>query len=275
MRATVTVIVLAAAAAGSFGGLGCRVEAHTQTQFIGSENSKTASADYNGEEVTVNNSNGDVIVEQDSSVTKVTVTMRPVAFADDDQKPDAQEAWTDVLNTFAVNESGGTVAVSCGKASGSHGTAGTSGTGCKDLHVKIPAGKGIKLSVTAHNGSLDAKNLTAADGATINLVAQNGSLNAVITGGAKISGENGDVTVSSTPTKGSTLDISTGNGDIDLALPSSFAADTIAFSAGEKVTIDGFSDITKDSTSRGTKGEGYASLSAKASSLGELHVKSR
>ena len=76
MRATVTVIVLAAAAA-ALGG--CRVEAHTQTQFIGAENSKTASADYNGEEVTVNNSNGDVTVEQDSSVTKVTVTMRPLA----------------------------------------------------------------------------------------------------------------------------------------------------------------------------------------------------
>ena len=45
--------------------------------------------------------------------------------------------------------------------------------------------------------------------------------------------------------------------------------------AGKGVNISGFSDLTSSSTSRGTKGAGAASLTAKASDLGALNIKSR
>ena len=74
------------------------------------------------------------------------------------------------------------------------------------------------------------------------------------------------------------IELLTDNGDIDLALPSDFAADSLSLAGGKDgkdVVITGFADVTAASTSRGTAGTGAKSLTAKTSSLGELTIKSR
>lgn len=246
----------------------------TQKKHIGAEQSKAAAADYTDQEIQVTNSNGDVIVESDSGTTKVSVTMKPVAYYDDDKIDDARAVQEQVVSTFQLTEGDGKIIISCGQAKSQVGSSGTTTSGCEGLRVKVPT-KGVKVAMISRNGSVSANNLTAADGYTLDIRADNGSLNATVTGSAKVFSDNGDVTLNATPTKGSTLSAETGNGDITLSLPSNFAADVIAFSAGDGVKVEGFSDLTDKSTSRGTKGEGAASITAKASSLGSLTVKSR
>jgi hypothetical protein len=247
----------------------------TQKKYIGPEESRTASADYAGEEINVGNANGDLIVESDSSTTKIVATMKPVAYADDDaHKSDAEANQAQVIDSFKLTEESGKITITCGQGRGVN-TSKRETSGCENLRVRVPAGKGIKLVAIANNGSVNANGLAAAEGASLRIKSENGSVNATVTGGAEISSDNGDVTVSSTPTKGSTVAIETGNGDINLSLPSDFSADSISFSAGDGIKIEGFSDLTDKSTSRGTAGTGAKAISAKASSLGTLTVKSR
>ncbi|MBK6691679.1 MAG: DUF4097 family beta strand repeat protein [Myxococcales bacterium] len=273
MRATV---LSSFALLGVFALAGCTVQAtiKTQTKFVSQESAKGAAADYAGEEIAVTNANGSLTVESDAAATKVSVTMKAVAFADDDDKASAEDLQKQVLETFTVTESAGKITINCGQAARGVGSAKTGLSGCQDLRVRVPA-KAIKLTALSKNGSVNANNLTAADGAVLDIRSDNGSVDATVTGGAKVFSDNGGVTLSSTPTKGSTISVESDNGDVTLSLPSAFAADVVALSAGKGVKVEGFSDLTEKSTSRGTKGEGAASITAKASSLGQLVVKSR
>lgn len=284
MRMRATVLSLASTLALSALTTACSVSVEVKPphRFNSTEQSKSAAADFNGEEISIANQNGDLQVIADSSVTKITATVKAFAIAEEGTpQSDADAALVEVNQSLTLDDStAGKVTVSCGQARQAHGKVSTGNTGC-DLVVKVPAGKGLKLSATNGNGSVKGTGLAAADGAQIALKTNNGSVDATVTGGANITSGNGNITASLTPTKGCTILVSTadgGNGDVDLALPSDFAADAITFSAGKgpsDVSITGFSDLTASSTSRGTKGAGAASLTAKASSLGKLTVHSR
>jgi hypothetical protein len=256
----------------------------TQTKYTAEQQTKEASAAWSGEEIAIDNKNGDVTVQGDASTTKVSVTAKPFAYGDTRDvakgttgEPDAQAALRDVIASIVIEESGGKITVRCGQANGNHGSAAQATTGCDGFTVKVPSGsaqKGLTLSAIAQNGSNTATNLTAADGAQIQIGSGNGSVSATgITGGANVKTDNGDLVASIAPTRGSVVEVTTGNGDIQLSLPSDFSADAIAFTAGRKVTIEGFTDLTATSTSRGTAGAGASSVTATASSLGELIVK--
>ena len=258
----------------------------TQTKYLGENQTKEATAAWNGEEITVDNKNGDVLVQGDSTTTKIFVTAKPFAFADgkDETKgttgePDAQAALRDVIASIAIEESAGKISIHCGQANGNHGSAAQGTTGCDAFTVHVPQGsatKGLTLSSVAQNGSNTATNLYAADGAQIKIGSGNGSVTATgITGGANLKSDNGDLVASVTPTQGSVVEVTTGNGDITLSLPTDFAADKVSLTAGGKVSVEGFTDLTAGSTSRGNAGTGAASITATASSLGDLTVKAQ
>ncbi len=263
--------------AGAFA-VGCSVSVEVKPphRYNGSEQTKAANADFNLEEITITNQNGGLQVVGDSSVTKITALVKPFALAEEGTpQADADAALKEIYDSLTIDESSGKVTVNCGQARSAHGKVSTGNTGC-ELVVKVPTGKGgVKLSATNGNGDLTASGLTAADGGQVSVKSNNGTVKATVTGGAKVSSGNGDVEANLAPTKGSTIDVSTENGDIDLSLPSDFAADVISLKAGKGVNISGFSDLTSSSTSRGTKGAGAASLTAKASDLGALNIKSR
>jgi hypothetical protein len=256
----------------------------TQTKYTGENQTKEALAAWNGEDIAVDNKNGDVLVQGDSTTTKIFVTAKPFAFADGKDaakgttgEPDAQAALKEVIASIVIEETAGKISIRCGQANGNHGSAAQGTTGCDAFTVHVPQGsatKGLVLSSVAQNGSNTATNLYAADGEQIKVGSGNGSVTATgITGGANIKADNGDLIASITPTKGSVVEINTGNGDINLSLPADFSADKISFTAGQTVTVSGFSDLTATSTSRGTAGTGAASITATASSLGDLIVK--
>lgn len=278
MRATVLSLASTLAIAAFASACSVSVEVKPPHRYNSTEVSKSANADFNGEEISISNQNGELQVVADSSVTKITASVKAFALAEEGTpQSDADAALKEVNDSLTVDETSGKVTVSCGQARAQHGKVSTGNTGC-DLVVKVPAGKGLKLSANNGNGSLKGSGLAAADGAQITLRTSNGSVDATVTGGANITSGNGDITASLTPTKGCTIVVSTadgGNGDVDLALPSDFAADAITFAAGKGVSVSGFSDLTSSSTSRGTKGAGAASLTAKASDLGQLKVHSR
>jgi hypothetical protein len=254
------------------------VEVKPPHRFNGTEQTKEATQAFNGEEIQISNQNGELQVVSDSGVSKITAALKPFAIAEEGTpQSDADAALLEVIASLTITECAGKVTVSCGQATRSHGNVSTGTTGC-DLTVRIPAGQGVKLSAVSGNGKLTGGGLTAADGAQISLVSNNGSVEATVTGGAKVSSGNGDVTAALTPTKGSVLDVSTENGDIDLSLPSDFAADTVSLAGGKDgkdVVIQGFADLTPASVSRGTAGTGAKSLTAKASELGQLKITSR
>ena len=281
MRLTVAFPGFLAASVGVLALAACSVSVEVKPphRFNASEQSKTAAAAFNGEEVQITNQNGELTVVSDASVTSITASVKAFAIAEEGTpQSDADEALKEVVASLTITESSGKVTVTCGQATKQHGKVGTGTTGC-DLVVKVPSGKGgVKLSALSGNGKLTGSGLTAADGAQIDLKSNNGSVDATVTGGAKVASGNGDVKATLTPTKGAVIDVSTENGDIDLSLPTNFAADSVALAGGKDgkaVVITGFSDFTAASTSRGTAGTGAKSLKATTSSLGELTVKAR
>jgi DUF4097 and DUF4098 domain-containing protein YvlB len=268
--------LFAAAAALAVGAAGCTVQASvkTQTKFQGTAVQKQATNAYNGEVIEIQNANGNVVVNGGAGTTNVNLSAKPFAFADDKaHEADADGAISQVNDTITIDESvAGKITIRCGQASHSVGTAGVGTTGCDDFTVNVPTT--VSLTVVAENGSLQATGLTSAQGTTLQLKSANGEVTATgISGSANVSSDNGNVAASVTPGAGSSLAVTTGNGDIDLKLPSSFAAKTIAFSAGKGVTVTGFADLTATSTSRNPSDENAAqSVSAKASDLGTLTV---
>ncbi len=255
--------------------LGCTVTVKTQTKYVPpSAVSKTATGAWTGQAIQIENANGTTTVVGDASATTVSLSAKPFAFADNEA--DGTAAINDEAATIKLDESGGRFSVACGQASASHGTAGVGTTGC-DLTVTIPAGSaasGVVLTVHSNNGGVSVSNVYAADAPNqLTIVTDNGEATATgINGGAKVRTENGGASGSITPRKGSVVEVSSGNGDVALSLPSDFAADKLALHA-KKVTVTGFGDLMNTSTSRGTAGTGAASVTASCDNLGDVTVK--
>jgi hypothetical protein len=229
--------------------VGCSVSvtAKAKTKFIG-QNAVTAQGTMNwtGQKIVVENANGDMSVAIGSATT-VSASMKPFAFANDDDKASADLAIADVQTSFTITETADEIHVQCGVGK-SHGSADNGLTGCDNLTVTIPAGSATtpnNLIATAHNGSVVVGG---------------------IAGSAIVHSDNGDSTLTvATVTKGAAIESSSGNGDATLTLPGDFAADKILISVPSTGRFQStFSDVTATTTSRGTAGTGAGSVVIKS-----------
>src|SRR4051812_39150599 len=92
---------------------GCRIEAHTQTQFEDStQPAKTSTKDWNGETITINNDGINpaegttgVEVKFNPTATKITVEAVFAAHADDDKKTDADASIKEAISSLTLDES--------------------------------------------------------------------------------------------------------------------------------------------------------------------------
>jgi len=239
-------------------GTGCNasVTIKPQTKFVGSNAiAKTATrALVASDAIEIENANGDVAVVGDATATTVSVTTKVAAFADNQADGDA--AIADVTATIAIDESAGKFYIHCSEATTAHGTAARGTTACEGFTVTVPAGSStapLTLKATAHNGQLTATGLN---------------------GSATVHSDNGDVTASITPAVGSSIDVSSGNGDVSLALPATFSADTVTLTAGgpsPKVVTTDFPDVLQTSSAN-RKAGGAKSISV-TTELGDVTLK--
>jgi hypothetical protein len=247
---------LAAAAAVLVLGCNATVTIKPQTKFVGSSAvAKTATRDLTAADaIEIENANGDVVVNGDPTATKVSVSTKVAAFADNQADGDA--AIADVTATIAIDESTGKFLIHCSTAQSTHGSAATGTTACEGFTVTVPAGSAtapLALKATAHNGQIDATGLS---------------------GSATIHSDNGDATASVTPGVGSSIEVSTANGDASLALPAAFTADTVTLTpggTGANVTTTDFPDVLQ-ATSANRKAGGAKSITV-STELGDVTLK--
>jgi len=216
---------------------GCRIEAHTQTQFEDSSHpAKTSVMDWTGQPISIINDGvnpvtGDngVEVTAAANTTKITVSAVFAAHADDDKKDDANASIADALATLTIDESANGFNVHCGHGN-SHGSSAAAGSGCKLLRVTIPAGTTAQpLSLTVGSGNGDTK------------VGQGGDPLFVKT--LQVSGNGaGDVTVRATPVPDATLDIK-GEFEVAVQLPSDFSSKAVTLTVNEDDPMKAFARL--------------------------------
>jgi hypothetical protein len=244
------------------GASGCTVQASVKTKTRFNEPNvapaSTPTDTWNGEKITINAQgvgvavNGGIAVVVDPSATMVTAVADMVALANDDDRASADQSIADAKATFTIAKDGNGWTVSCGHG-GSHGSSDSGSSGCNKVTVTIPAGdatKKIALDALSGNGevNIDISSVTLAS------LGVNGK---------------GDITVRAPTTQGSTISVVAENGDdINLLLPSSFAADKIELFADADKIMNHVGDLSlTDETggktgSRGTAGEGALSVKA-------------
>jgi hypothetical protein len=244
---------------------GCRIEAHTQTQFEdSSQPAKSSTKEWNGEPITIQNDGinplsgtGGVEVKVSLTATKISAEAVFAALADDDKKADADASIRDAIQTLVINETASGVEVKCGHGA-AHGTSGVAGSGCKILRVTIPAGSAAQpLKLTVGNGNGAIRVGLAGDIPFVDkLLVDNNGL--------------GEVDVRARPVQGAELTI-TGERAVRVALPGTFSAqkvtltvdeDDAAKAAARKITTD-FPGLPVDGTAfpaSGATAEAAASL---------------
>lgn len=124
---------------------------------------KTASRDWKGEAITVENAGiepenelGGVEIIVAPEATRVSVTAVFAAHSDDDKYPNAQQSMDDAMKTFVIEETATSFDIKCGHGE-THGTARAVGSGCRTLRVTIPAGSATQphaLAVTTGSGAV-------------------------------------------------------------------------------------------------------------------------
>lgn len=251
---------------------GCRIEAHTQTQFEdNTQPAKTSTRDWNGEAITINNGGinplsglGGVEVKVSSTATKITAEATFAAYADDDKKSEADASIRDVIETLVINESASGFEIKCGHGRG-HGSSGVPGSGCKILRVTIPAGsatKPLNLTVGNGNGSVRVGLANAGDVPFVNtLLVDNNGL--------------GEVDVRANPVKGATLTI-TGEREVRVSLPSAFSAQKVTLTVDESDgTKAAARKITRDFPGMTGDGSAYPMSGATADAASSLNVQSK
>lgn len=206
---------------------GCRLEAHTQTQYEdATQPAKSSVGDWAGQPIKITNDginplggHGGVEVTTSATATKITVSAVFAASADSDKKADADATIKDALATLVIEESANAINVRCGHGN-AHGTSSVAGSGCKIIRVTIPAGSATKpLDLTVGAGSGDI--LVGQSGGTPtvkNLLVDNNGL--------------GEVRVATSTVPGATLSI-TGEHAVAVSLPSDFSAAMVALTVDE------------------------------------------
>jgi hypothetical protein len=216
---------------------GCRLEAHTQTQFEDStQPAKTSVMDWAGQPITITNGGvnplsgeGGVEVTSSASATKITVSAIFAAHADDDKKADADATIKDAIATLVIEESANSFKITCGQGN-AHGSSNVAGSGCKLLRVTIPAGSVTQpLDLTVGNGNGDIKVAQSADIPFVKnlLVDDNGA---------------GDVFVNTNPVPDAKLEIR-GEFALTVGLPSDFSTKMVAFNVNEPDATKAFARL--------------------------------
>jgi hypothetical protein len=223
MFAAVGVIIVSAT--------GCRIEAHTQTQFEdNTQPAKTSTKDWNGESITINNDGVNpaegttgVEVKFSAAATKITVEATFSAFADDDKKSDADANIKDAISTLTLDESNG-FNIHCGHGNG-HGSSSQAGSGCKILRVTLPTSTAMKphnITVGCGNGAIRVGLAEAGDAPFVK------TLNVTNSG-------LGDVNVRATPVADAAITVS-GDAVVALAVPGDFSSKTVTLNVKETDT---------------------------------------
>lgn len=239
---------------------GCTVQATVKTKTRFTEPGVAPSAQptdaWNGEKIVVRAEgvgvavNGGLEIKVDPSATKVSAVADMVALANDDDKTSADQSIVDAKGTFKIEKAGDVWNVVCGHG-GSHGSSNSGESGCNKVIVTIPAGSStqpIALDALSGNGQVNID----ISSVTLESLGVNGK---------------GDITVRAPTTKGSTISVvAEQSDDVNLLLPSSFAADEVYFVADADKIVNNVSDMTLTAAdggkkgSRGTAGEGAKSV---------------
>jgi hypothetical protein len=251
---------------------GCRIEAHTQTQFEdSSQPAKTSTKDWDGEAITIQNDGinplsglGGVEVKISSTATKITAEATFAAQADDDKKSDADASIRDAIQTLVISETANGFDIRCGHG-GAHGTSNVAASGCKILRVTIPAGtatKPLNLTVGNGNGSIRVGLANAGDVPFVNtLLVDNNGL--------------GEVDIRARPVKGANLTI-TGEREVRVTLPSDFSAEKVTLTVDEDdATKAAARKITSDFPGMTGDNKPYPAAGATADAAASLNVQSK
>lgn len=251
---------------------GCRIEAHTQTQFEdNTQPAKTSTKDWNGEAITIQNDGinplsgtGGVEVKISSTATKITAEATFAAYADDDKKSEADANILDAIKTLTINETANGFDIKCGHGNG-HGSSNVAGSGCKILRVTIPAGsatKPLNLTVGNGNGSVRVGLANAGDVPFVNtLLVDNNGL--------------GEVDVRANPVKDANLTI-TGEREVRVSLPAAFSAQKVTLTVDESdPTKAAARKITTDFPGMTGDGSAFPASGATADAAASLNVQSK
>ena len=255
-----TLLVAAAAS-------GCRIEAHTQTQFEDStQPAKTSVMDWTGQPIKITNGGvnpltggGGVEVIMAANTTKITVSAVFAAHADSDKKADADATIKDALATLVIDESANGFNIACGHGN-AHGSSSVAGSGCKLLSVTIPAGSATQpLDLTVGGGNGDIKVGQSGDTPVVKnlLVDDNGS---------------GDVFVKTDTVPGATLDIR-GENALTVSLPTDFSTQMVTFNVNESDPMKAFARLHTAFDGM-ISGSPYPLAGATATAIASLSVKS-
>gem|GEM_PF-3064389 len=248
---------------------GCRIEAHTQTQFEdSSQPAKTSTKDWNGEAITINNGgvnpvtgSSGVEVTFSTTATKITAQAVFAAHADDDKEADAKAAIKDAVGTFVIEETATGFNIKCGHGS-SHGSASVSGSGCKKISVTLPAGsasKALDLTVGGGNGDLNVGSSGEAPFVKNLIVDNNGA---------------GDVNVRARPVKDGVVVI-TGEFAVSVGLPSDFSAGQILFTTNDSDPVKANARVHAEAFPGMVSGSSYPVAGATADAAKSLNVQSK
>jgi len=246
---------------------GCRIEAHTQTQFEDSSHpAKTSVMDWAGQPISIVNDGINpatgttgVVVTAAANTTKITVSAVFAAHADDDKKSDADASIADALATLTIDESANGFSIHCGHG-GSHGSSSAAGSGCKLLTVTIPAGsttQPVDLTVGSGNGDLN--------------VGQSGDVPFVKNLKVDDNGA-GDVSVRANPVTDATIDV-TGEFAVAVQLPSDFSTKAVQLIVNEEDPMKALARLHTDFTGL-ISGSPYPTTGATATAAASLTVKS-
>ena len=251
---------------------GCRIEAHSQSQFENStQPPKVSVKDWAGEPITITNDGINpaggttgVEVKVSSTATKITAEATFAAHADDDKESDAQSSIKDAITTLVIEESANGFAVKCGHG-GSHGSSTVAGSGCKILRVTIPAGSALKphnLTVGNGAGSIRVGLANAGDAMPYvsNLLVDNNGL--------------GEVDIRVNPVKGAVL-VVTGDDSVQVALPRGFSAGKILFTVDESDATKANARIITTDFPGMVSGSSYPAAGATADAAASLNVQSK
>ena len=248
---------------------GCRIEAHTQTQFEdNTQPAKTSTKDWTGEKITVKNDgvnpvtgSSGVEVTFSATATKITAQAVFAAHADDDKEADAKAAIKDAVGTFVIEETASGFTIKCGHGN-SHGSAGVAGSGCKKLSVTLPAGsatQALDLTVGGGNGDMNVGSSGEAPYVSNLLLDNNGS---------------GDVSVRARPVKDGVV-VVTGGFAVAVGLPADFSAGQILFTTPDPDPVKANARVHADAFPGMASGSPYPVAGSTADAAKSLNVQSK
>jgi hypothetical protein len=205
--------------------------------------------------VSIDNANGDLKIIG-TTAGKISGTITPFASANDGNDgahaADIRAAIEDVKGTIVVDLASSPARIACGQARADHGAVSRYSTGCT-IELNLPKISAQLVALT-HNGAVS---LDDASG-TFDLSSSNGAITGTRLAGALTADtSNGEVTLQIVPAKGAAITVNSNNGQVELVLPASFAADMIELATSNGELLSSFPGVINHQ-GYGTRGSGAA-----------------